>query len=275
MNFSEDQQLETITPELAEAYLAKCASPKTQNRKIDRFADLMRQNQWHVTHQGLAFSSDGNLVDGRQRLQAVVRAEIAVQMLVTRNLDPDVRRVIDRGSPRSQGDMLHYAFGKAEGRRITPHARLLAKMALEKDTSGNLPLLNRVHDYFREGIGWILEQDIRPSGTLRGEMITALAFAYPTDREKVEEFYRVYVEGRSLPGLVPCPVNVLRNSMEAQAERRKPKTREDNFLKTLAALSAALDNQVIRASRPDNKAVGRFLKAYPRFENEQTGSVEP
>lgn len=48
---------------------------------VKGFAEAMSRGEWMVTHQGIAFSSAGVLVDGQHRLAAVIEAEHAIRKL--------------------------------------------------------------------------------------------------------------------------------------------------------------------------------------------------
>lgn len=113
--------IETISPAIAKEYLDK----NTLNRKlrpnlVDHYANLIHADQWLLTHQGIAFDSDGRLLDGQHRLAAIHRADKPVTMMVTRGLPPEAKNhlgsiptmdVIDSGSNRSVADQMHVAHG--------------------------------------------------------------------------------------------------------------------------------------------------------------------
>lgn len=95
-----------ITPEVAASILEKS---NTKNRRMRGWwaaaiAAAIRRGEWIVTHQGIAFDSDGNLIDGQHRLKAVVMAGIAVKMFVFTGLCPKSFMAIDVGVKRSTSD---------------------------------------------------------------------------------------------------------------------------------------------------------------------------
>lgn len=104
-----------ITPERAEEMLAA----NTANRPLSRavvvaFAEAMRRGDWLVTHQGIAFDTDGVLVDGQHRLAAVIEAGLPVDMTVFTEVEPDTFDVLDTGKRRNAADVL-----AIEGERST------------------------------------------------------------------------------------------------------------------------------------------------------------
>lgn len=80
-----ESKVMTITPEMAKKWLI-LNDPK--NRKLNleavrSYARVMRGGGWNLTHQGIAFDTDGILIDGQTRLNAIVQANVPVDMLVT------------------------------------------------------------------------------------------------------------------------------------------------------------------------------------------------
>jgi len=103
-----DSQVEIITPEMAEQYLAA----NTHNRplsdsSVTSFAEDMVSGRWLLNGDAIRFTLDGTLLDGQHRLAAIVEAGISVPMLVIRNLPADVFETIDAGRRRSASDVLH------------------------------------------------------------------------------------------------------------------------------------------------------------------------
>jgi hypothetical protein len=98
--------LETITPAKATKYLEK----NTANRPVRKvwvktLAETIKNGQWHVTHQGIAFNCDGTLIDGQNRLMAIVEAGKPVQMYVARGIAKESVFGIDSGKTRSVPDI--------------------------------------------------------------------------------------------------------------------------------------------------------------------------
>lgn len=88
-----------VTPEMAKQWLS---SANWKNRRlmptvVARYACDMKLGFWALTHQGIAFRSDGTLADGQHRLAAVVKSEVGVWMLVTFGMDEPV---VDLGNKR-------------------------------------------------------------------------------------------------------------------------------------------------------------------------------
>lgn len=72
-----------VTPAMAKEWLSK--NPK--NRKLSlplarQYASDMKHGEWKLTHQGIAFDKNGNLLDGQHRLMGIVIADVTIPMLV-------------------------------------------------------------------------------------------------------------------------------------------------------------------------------------------------
>lgn len=117
--------VEVIGPEQATKYLARNENNRPLRRAtVIRYAEMMRRGQWKLTHEAVAFDTNGELKNGQHRLAAVIESGATVQMTVTRGIDPSTFEVIDSGVKRSIGDRLHqmgtpyYTFGAVALRYI-------------------------------------------------------------------------------------------------------------------------------------------------------------
>lgn len=101
-----DKFVQLVTPDLARSWL----DHNKENRPIrqafvERWARTMRAGKWRLTHEGIAFDTEGRLIDGQHRLLALVLAGVSVQFTVFRNVDPEARIVIGTGATRSAFDV--------------------------------------------------------------------------------------------------------------------------------------------------------------------------
>lgn len=109
-------EVELIKPALAEEWLGKNhANRNVRDRVVAAYARDMQAGNWRLSGEAIKFAASGRLLDGQHRLQAVVRAQTDVWMLVVRGLADDTQQVMDSGAARSAGDALrllgegHYA----------------------------------------------------------------------------------------------------------------------------------------------------------------------
>lgn len=106
--------VETITPAIAQKMLDETEQQGFINRsvrkgKVEMFAHDMEDDAWQITHQPIAVTGSGAVLDGQHRLHAVILAGVDVQMLVMRGADPATFKVLDTGAVRTTGDSLKIA----------------------------------------------------------------------------------------------------------------------------------------------------------------------
>lgn len=91
-----------VSPELAQQYLGR----NSRNRHlmpttVIRYASDLTAGFWQITHQGIAFDIDGNLIDGQHRLQAIVDSKQSAWLLITEGLPLEAIEALDRGKMRT------------------------------------------------------------------------------------------------------------------------------------------------------------------------------
>lgn len=67
----------------------------------------MKEGAWKTTGSPVQFGASGRLVDGQNRLQAIIDSGSTVRMLVVDGVDDEIFDVIDGGAKRTGADMLH------------------------------------------------------------------------------------------------------------------------------------------------------------------------
>ena len=99
-----------ITPEIAADMLSRNhGNRRMSESRVLRYASDMRGQKWRLTHQGIAFDGtmeDGELLDGQNRLNAVIRVGFPVEMMVVEHADPETFADIDTGKVRNLSDLL-------------------------------------------------------------------------------------------------------------------------------------------------------------------------
>lgn len=96
-----------VTPDLARTWMGR----NTINRpismtKVGRIVAKMREGRWVFTHQGVAFSKSGELLDGQHRLLAVIETNMPFEFLVSWNLDREAFYHMDTGGTRTAADLV-------------------------------------------------------------------------------------------------------------------------------------------------------------------------
>lgn len=108
-----------------------------KERAIQRYAQDMKAGKWLLTHEAIAFDINGHLIDGQNRLWAVVRSGVPVWINVTSNVPVGTKLgespmdVINQGVPRSLGASLSIAHGYENALEAALLARNIIAMTLQ------------------------------------------------------------------------------------------------------------------------------------------------
>ena len=99
-----------VTPEIAADWL-ETRNTREKNRNVsanivNRYATAMRRGEWGLTHQGLAFDTDGWLLDGQHRLRAVAVSQIAQKFWIFPDMPRDTFDKLDVGRRRLASHVL-------------------------------------------------------------------------------------------------------------------------------------------------------------------------
>lgn len=94
--------VETITPELAQIYLARNTKNyrRINQRTVEEYAKDMAAGRWAENGECIKFHADGRLLDGQHRLRAIIKAGCPIKMLVVHGITAD-DSVIDVGRGRT------------------------------------------------------------------------------------------------------------------------------------------------------------------------------
>lgn len=137
---------ETITPPIARNWLGQNTANRNLRRNVvDGYKSIFDRGEYKVTHQGIAFTIDGTLVDGQHRLTAISEMpdDFSVLMLVTRGLEEDAYMAIDLGLKRTAADVLR------ENSRVAEVARFLASLVANNKSAITPTFMLPFVEYFK------------------------------------------------------------------------------------------------------------------------------
>lgn len=75
---------------------------------VARYARDMRLGQW-MLGEPILIDWNGVLIDGQHRLEAIIKAEITVPLVIVEGVDPEIRLRLNTGKPRNPQDALRVA----------------------------------------------------------------------------------------------------------------------------------------------------------------------
>jgi hypothetical protein len=124
--------VEMVTPTMAKELLKM----NTMNRRINqpmvtKIANSIISGKYITTNMGVGIDRNGVLTDGQQRLSAIIKANIPVEIIIARNLDPRARLVVDTGSKRTHSNSLQMMGLGVEqiGKRTKDYTKLLSSVS--------------------------------------------------------------------------------------------------------------------------------------------------
>ncbi len=205
--------LMTITPAMAQLWLQlhnkfnRVLKPSV----IEQYRrDLLADRKWPVTHQGIAFDWNGQLIDGQHRLTALVKAAaerpaVAVTMYVTTGLDPLTRAVVDTHSKRNAVDVFTLSGRKTEYGTISANSaigmwtRMMIGISMIKGRETRQELISFAERH-KEGGEFALEQfgkwpRFRYVQVAPVMAAVARAYYHVADRVRMEQFVEVLSTG--------------------------------------------------------------------------------
>lgn len=253
--------VEIITPEMAKVWLEKNIGNRPLHAvHVKRLADAITSNQFVLTHQGVAFDSDGTLIDGQHRLSAIVQANKAVQMLVFRGLPTATREKIDNGKPRNVANVLSFRFGLEASVANNASAMLHVIYQMLGGTKNSIGQEQLVSMYtsHQSGFEWAVRH-ARGPGKVPTGILAALVWAYPHAPKQCEYIAEKYRKPTYLKENSPI---IALQSAAHRSDHSLPEKRT-LALKTLQALEAVLDNAPLaRFREASTSPVDRLNKRF-------------
>jgi hypothetical protein len=126
---------EVWTPEQAEKGLSKnLVNRSIREMKVDQYARDMLAGKW-TAGAPITFDSEGKLIDGQHRLTAQIRADVKIEWLVQRGVDPESQSNFDIGTGRNLGDILHFG-GEKNGQTLAAVAKMVHLVLKDRLRSG-------------------------------------------------------------------------------------------------------------------------------------------
>ncbi len=117
--------IEFITPEIAREILSRNTNNRTIKPTLVKFyMREMDNNKWDVNGESIKIASDGILIDGQHRLEAISRRNKGIHTYVIRGLDASSFLTIDCGKPRNHGDFLKISGIEGNQTLIAASARV-------------------------------------------------------------------------------------------------------------------------------------------------------
>ena len=132
----------TITPDMAKAMLEKNMknNRRINHQTVKRYARIMKAGGWNLTHQGIAFDENDQLIDGQHRLEAIVMANVPITMMVTYGVQHTDGEAftIDTGTKRTTKNIMQIS-GITDIVYKSMSSYVGAYMRMKIKTNGSMP----------------------------------------------------------------------------------------------------------------------------------------
>ena len=201
--------VEIVTPAKALAWLETAAKNRNiSDQTVRRYGSDMMAERWRLNGQGIIFSAEGQLLDGRHRLTAVVATGLDVPMLIVRGAKDDSFETMDSGKGRTLANVLSIEGAKNAASTAATARIVWAYVAGVnlKYGSSRTELLNliRAHPLISEYTAQIVHRDAytKPLGVPRSALAALLALANQERKldNQVTGFLAGFITGEGLFG---------------------------------------------------------------------------
>jgi hypothetical protein len=241
-----------ITPEDAKKYLGKNyqKNRKLRSGVVSRYARDMKNGNWGITHQGIAFNTRGELIDGQHRLAAIVECGEPITMMVVRDVSCASFSHLDLGFNRTTEDVLCAEGDDWVTRDHISIARLLSANGNSRQSLAGLsPFeLKELVYLHRNAISFVLQSlERRIRGVTVAPLLAAIASAYyaETDRVRLAEFIQVLVSGIVGNPETDGAAILLRDFAKDNSSLFSTAARIELYLKTQRAIKAFMKGERI------------------------------
>lgn len=237
--------IETLTPELAETYLAKSKGNRAiRKNKIWLYSRSLESGEWKLTHQGIAFNTAGDFIDGHHRCHTVIATGRPMQTAVFRDVPIESSTSLDLGLPRTMRDVLLMA---CMGNYSNDLLAVMRNMLYPMSCSGSVG-----HRYTPDDMVLLLETFgdagefactmLKPHSTgISRSARTLLARAfYNHNRERVESFASAIISGIIENNETDTAAITYRNFLLATSKSAGSQLEVERYKKGQTALTAYL-----------------------------------
>lgn len=186
-----------LTPELAREFLGLMPKNRAaRSKRVDAICRDILAGNYVLSHQGIAFDTDGRFVDGQHRCLAVIATGISIPVFVFRGMSKASVKHVDGCLPRSILDSIRLAECGDFSTATASVARCFESAPNFANTGGQTAdeVIRVIRDHW-DGIAFQEELLANRDGMTRGvRTLIARAF-YHVDPDRLNEFCRMITTG--------------------------------------------------------------------------------
>ena len=194
-----------VTPSMAREFLAHVdefqRNRPVRSRVVSQYARDMKNGDWKLTHQGIAFDEKGCLRDGQHRLLAIIESDTPVLMAVTFGLPSCSYEGIDVGVKRNTRDVFALSDEKSEdvlynSNYVFGMVRSLYRNSVNTNATLSNSEIKKLIDKFHPQISCVYRFGVTKRGgtpTTKDVLGAALsALLYGEKDEDIAEFFNCF-----------------------------------------------------------------------------------
>jgi hypothetical protein len=262
-NFSQFQTvIGLVTPELANELL-KLNMENNRNvglSLVTKYAREMSEGQW-ILSDPIKFSSEGELIDGQHRLNAVVKSGTSQLFVFILGYPKDSAEVLDQGKIRTAKDIARIR-GTVLGSTDVSIFRMIYEMSNNPTGKGGFAVLPSRNVatacmIYKERLDFSCSYSGKKNAIRYAPVLSAVFAAYPyEDHQRLLEFLECWHSGVVVKGTGDNSAIALRRTFSLMERANGGRTvRMDVFGKAQSALKAFLKNQSLEHIRGTSKIV--------------------
>jgi len=237
----------SVTPQLAKTWLdSNGFNRPIKQDVVDTYVRQIKSGLWRRTHQGVAFDTNGTLIDGQHRLMAIVHANVTVPVLIFTDESPDNYEYIDCGRNRSNLDTLR--MSSRDNTLTLMHTQTLKTMLAGRYCKSNNKYSNaelgELYRKYATAVGFVVTQlgDYHNKQindpTVRGVIARA---CYYLNKDQIVDFCNL-LKGQSQELPAAKMVNTFRDCLLLWEDRRE-NTRREIYKRCECILKAIQTNE--------------------------------
>ena len=237
-----------VTPEMAKQWLNDCNNFNRPFKQavVDMYVQQIKSGLWRRTHQGIAFDTNGILIDGQHRLMAIVNTNVTVSMLIFVDEPKENFEFIDCGCNRSNLDIVR--MSTRDNTLTLMHTQTLKAMLAGRHCKSNGKYSNaelgELYRKYATAVGFVVDQlgdypnrQINDP-TVRGVIARACFYL---NKDQIVEFCSL-LKGQSQELPAAKMVNVFRDCLMLWDDRRE-NTRREIYKRCECILKAIQTNE--------------------------------
>lgn len=171
----------------------------TSNGTVNSYARDMKNRKWELSSATIAFDTDGDLMDGKHRILAVLQSNTAIDVIAVLGLKRNrIMETIDRGRPRTVAGALQAVDGEKHANVVAAIANRIAYLVEGDTVRLTTGLARYIIKLYREEINSILENMIIVRYLTLTPVLAAFVIGAKVDMEKTIEFENKYFLGEGL-----------------------------------------------------------------------------